>query len=118
MTNLTTRWLSYYVDDDMSALEARSELELLIQSDPRQAWLVISDLVARAPDDKTLGAIGAGPLETMLRDAGPIVIDWVVAEARTNTRFKLSLSHVWEFDIDDDIWKKVSSAFQDVNPTS
>lgn len=109
--NLAERWLRYYVENNDEYMSAREELETLVYSDPESAWRIIRELVDKAPDEKTLSSVGAGPLEALLIEAGPRVIDDVARAATDDLRMKSALSSVWEFEIDSEVWRKVRTVF-------
>jgi hypothetical protein len=109
--NLAERWLRYYVQNNDEYMSAREELETLVYTDPDTAWNIIRELVDKAPDEKTLSSVGAGPLEALLIEAGPRVVDDVTQAARDDQRMKNALSCVWEFEIDDEVWRKVREVF-------
>jgi hypothetical protein len=67
----------------------------LIRSDPESAWLIILELVDRAPTERSVGAIGAGPLEEFLRGHVIEYIRRVEREANGSARFRQALSRVW-----------------------
>jgi len=108
---LADRWLLFYAGEDDAHFGAKDELESLITTDPSAALKVIEELVLRAPNDKIVGVIGAGPLECLLADAGPQIVDSVLHAAERNPRLKAALSNVWEFGIDATVWKKIVAAF-------
>ena len=59
------------------------------------AWSLVLDLVAAAPDPLTLGLIGAGALEDLLWRAGDELIDRVEREAAHNPRLREAIGSVW-----------------------
>ena len=55
---------------------------------------VAVQLVNAAPDDESLAYIAAGPLQSVIVDAGPQVIGKVETLAQTNPRFRQALAAV------------------------
>ena len=69
--------------------------ETVREGDVDEAWQLVLDLVAKAPDPMSLGLIGAGALEDLLWRAGDELIDRVEVEAPTNPRLREAISSVW-----------------------
>jgi hypothetical protein len=66
--------------------------------DPEDSDLALSYLVlaaARYDDAHFLGFMAAGPLEDLLRDPAPAILDRIIAEARKTPRFRWMLSGVY-----------------------
>ena len=69
-------------------------LEILYDGDDlNRAWTVITEIVRLAPDED-LVYVGAGPLETLLREHGDQLAELVEAAAATDLRFRTALSSV------------------------
>ena len=66
----------------------------LVHEDPERGWEVILLLVARSDDD-ALGAIGAGPLEDLIRLHHHTFVGRIEAEASRHTAFRAALAGVW-----------------------
>jgi hypothetical protein len=62
------------------------------------------------PAHQTFQNLAARPLEDLLSDHGPEMIERVEAEARRNPAFNLLLGGVWRGDISEDIWSRVEAA--------
>jgi hypothetical protein len=67
----------------------------LVQMEPEEAWPVIRAIVVATTDEKALCDVGAGPLETLVRDHGAQFIDRIESAARSDANFRLALSCVW-----------------------
>lgn len=74
---------------------AWSEVNDLIHDAPEKGWLAIQALVRHAPDNTTLGGIGAGPLEDLIRRHGADFIHPIEELARKDERFRVALGSVW-----------------------
>ena len=61
---------------------------------PADAWDVVTAIVRAAPDE-SLGYIGAGPVEDMVRHHGAALVDWIEGEARRDQRFQFALGCIW-----------------------
>ena len=75
-------WASDYVDE-------------LVRSDPDEALTLTLSLVNASESNKALAIVAAGPLEDLLKDNGPALIDRVEEESRKNDKLRLALSGVW-----------------------
>jgi uncharacterized protein DUF6869 len=90
--------------DERLALEHRvgpSELLVSLLDDESRldwAWTITLALIERAPDDKALAFVGAGPLEDLIRRYPSSMADRIVTEARRNSRVRLALKAVWGLD--------------------
>jgi hypothetical protein len=74
---------------------AWSEVNDLIHDDPGTAWLAIQALVRHATSTKTLGSIGAGPLEDLVRHHPADYVEPIERLAREDEGFRVALSGVW-----------------------
>src|SRR5262245_23877914 len=94
LEGLVEAWVGYHTDhrdDDCWAFDRVNEL---VQGDARVGWQIVIALVARAPDD-ALGAIGAGPLEDLIKHHPDEVIERVAGQAQENWRFLQALCVSW-----------------------
>ena len=74
---------------------AFNELADLIRDDADRAWQIVVELVARAPDEETLGYVGAAPLEDLICTHPDAMIDRVEIRARQDARFRKAVARVW-----------------------
>ena len=51
--------------------------------------------MAATTDEKVLCDVGAGPLESLVRDHGAQFIEWFEMAARSEANFRVALSYVW-----------------------
>ena len=70
---------------------------------------VIDLLVELAPDDKVLGAVGAGPLENFISDNEDRLV-WIERRAAASARFKEALRHVWIWSLGPNVLARVERA--------
>lgn len=61
------------------------------------AWALILDLTAAAPDPASLGIVAAGALEDFLREHAEELIDRIEDEAPRNPRLREALAGVWVY---------------------
>jgi hypothetical protein len=66
-----------------------------------QAWPVILELVARAPDEAALGVIGAAALEDLARRHGFTFALRLIERTASDPRFRHAMGHVWFGDAPD-----------------
>ena len=87
---LVNAWLTY--QKNWWAFEA---LMKLWRESPDEALDVIINLARSADDDELVEAVGAGPLEDLIREHGASMIDAIETSAKSDLRFRQALSHVW-----------------------
>ncbi len=87
-------WLQYHEEHRDEDFWAVNSMFLLHEEDPERAWQVILELVAQASEEQ-LGAIGAGPLESLIDDHAEAFVDRIEAAAITDTKFQEALSGIW-----------------------
>jgi hypothetical protein len=78
-------------------------------ADPEAAWSLILEGVSRAKSNAVLGLIGAGTLENFLAHHGPAFIDRVEELARTDQRFLVAVTNVWQWKIEDAVWVRIEA---------
>ena len=88
---------------------ADATIDRLTREAPWDAWRVILELVRQADGEDAIFYIAAGPLEDLLARHGPLVIDTVEAEARTNERLRACLTGVWGNSIAAAVWQRLQS---------
>lgn len=77
---------------------------------PDQAWPIILQLVARAPDDDVLGFIGAGAVEELVNHHGMRFLDRIVQQAASDPRFRRVLGEAWPAEDVPDALKELIAA--------
>ena len=75
--------------------EHRETLREQVAEQPEEAWASILQLVESSEEQELLEAIGAGPLEDILREHAETFVDRVEAESVANSRFKVAVCNVW-----------------------
>jgi hypothetical protein len=60
-----------------------------------QAWPVMLEVIARAPDEMSLGLIGASVLEDLIRNNGETFALRLIQRSACDPRFRVALHHVW-----------------------
>ena len=74
-----------------------------------ELWLFVLAVTSKAPCDKVLGVLAAGPLEELIAYAGNDFIDRIETEARRSPAFRHVLGGVWQNSTPDDIWRRVEA---------
>ncbi|HWS71427.1 MAG TPA: hypothetical protein VN605_04905 [Thermoanaerobaculia bacterium] len=82
-------WFTY--EENFWSFEAMSQL---VSEEPEQAWPILLRMLAEA-DEGHVGSLAAGPLENLLHAYGPLFIDRIAAEARTNAKLRDALTGVY-----------------------
>jgi hypothetical protein len=66
-----------------------------VHSDPSKALEIVAALVETAPGEADVDYIGAGPLEDLVREHGPMLIDQIDMLARRAPRFRRAVNAMW-----------------------
>ena len=75
---------------------ALDEVDELVEGQPSEALPILVALADAAPDEPSLGLLGAGDLENLINHHGSDdVIDAVESAARRNPRFRTALAMAW-----------------------
>lgn len=93
--SLATSYLRYCdrgKDEDYWAWE---EIYQAIREEPQKALAVILLSISNARSKEQLQDIGAGLLESLMKENGPQVIDAIEDEFATNKRLRYAFSFIW-----------------------
>ena len=63
-------------------------LDELAHNEPDTTWLLILELIRQPLGDDAFGCLAAGPLKNLIEYHGPVVIERVEDEARSNPAFQ------------------------------
>jgi hypothetical protein len=126
VTRVADDWIELQRYDDVEkAPEAVFErgwvLNDLAYDEPELAWDVIKSVIGRYDDTEVfneqptearriLGMTAAGPLEDLLANHGPRLIERVEDEAKRDRRMSWALGCVWKNSMTDDVWTRVQRA--------
>ena len=94
-SDLVDAYLLNFATRDKSLFWAFTGFHDVLITDPEHAWLLTLALIERAPDEKSLAYVAAGPLEDILYGRGAQFIDRVETLARQDAKFMQALSHVY-----------------------
>jgi hypothetical protein len=79
----------------------------VVEEDPDLCWDLILEVLSANQSTPILEILSAGPLEDLLSEYGPRVIDRVESEAKRNPKFASLLGGVWKNTMSDEIWNRV-----------
>lgn len=113
--DLAQRWLALASNaqpgsnqrDEPNSL-ACLDFDWLVEDDPEQAWETILQILHKTDSSGVLAQLAAGPLEDLLSYHGEQFIDRVETLARIDSRFAFLLGGVWQFNMTDAIWDRVT----------
>jgi hypothetical protein len=91
---LIDAWLSHAFTRSRDTFPAWDHVTTMVLDHPEDAWPLLLRMIARAPDER-LGALGAGPLETLLAEHGASFGARAVEQARRDPRLRACLSAAW-----------------------
>jgi hypothetical protein len=98
---------------DNSKQWAFDEMNRLVRQDPEEAWPWIVEMVQRAPNDRILAFVAAGPLEDLIRLHAATFIDRIETAAKNDREFRKALSGVWVADVPPDIEERLACVIGD-----
>ena len=103
--------------DDDEYFWAWNALYEMVRDDPEGAWPIIQKLIDQAPSDQVLAFIAAGPLEDLLCEHGPAMIERVLKWAKKEYRSRRALRGVWGWSrMDEQIRARVDEAVKGIPP--
>lgn len=95
-----TDWPDEYVDD-------LSEIISCHFDDPEKAFAYVVIGASRTDNPAFLALLACGPLEDVLRDPSPGLLERIVAEARKSARFRWLLSHPFKVAVAERAWEAI-----------
>jgi hypothetical protein len=95
---LVDAYLRHYATGDGALLWAFIEVNQITVKEAERGWNIALALIERAPDDKALRYVAAGPLDDVLECHGDWVIDRVEQLVSHDTKFRRALSGVGCFE--------------------
>ena len=85
-----------------------------VEDVPEEVWSAILKILRHKLTDEQEPLLAAGALEDLLVHHGPLFIERVEREATQNPSFNHLLGGVWHSSIQDDVWKRIQKARQEV----
>lgn len=89
---------------------AYDELSAMSRDQPLKALSAILAILSQHPGPKATELLAAGPLEDLLVENGPLVIDEIERRAEADSNVAMLLGGVWQSEMDLDVWKRVEKA--------
>lgn len=74
---------------------AYMEVDELLDDDPEEGWKAIQAILDLKPGEETLGSLGAGLLEDLIRHHPGTFVDRIEVLAKANSDFRQALGGVW-----------------------
>lgn len=94
-----------------------SALHDLCTENPRLAWSVTQELIARAEDEEEIGVTAAGPLEDLIRTQPDVIWEELTAKAFSDERFRSALEGVWVFEKDGEVYQRFRELMESLGQT-
>lgn len=94
-------------EESFCAYDALSSMSL---DRPLEALNVILAVLSKNPSPKAIELLAAGPLEDLLVENGPLVIDEIERRAESDSNVAMLLGGVWQGQMDLEVWKRVEKA--------
>jgi len=89
---------------------ASDRMHALLEGVPELAWILVAEMIERAPSDDSLGFLVASPLEDLLSKDGAMFIERVEVRAAQNPKFRRALGMLRRLGMTDDVWARVQAA--------
>ena len=104
------RWAYEVGDPKRDEFEWVDEFEYVATHEiPEVGFKLILEILELEPSNHLIKMLAAGPLEDLLTNHGEKIIEKVESEAKSNDKFALLLSGVWQNLIPDHIWERVQT---------
>ena len=116
-SKLISTWILYHNSDtkDDKLFWAWNEVTDAVQKEPNRGFELIRRLIDASPNDRVLGNVGAGPLETLITEHCASFIELVEETAQIDAKFRRCLTAVWcEGDIPDHYYRRIEALTREV----
>lgn len=113
LNELARGWVAYWHDsknEDLWEAWNRSNdyMNEAVGSNPIDAWKMVLVVYALDRSKKIQANLAAGPIEDLLSDHGPLMIEIVEEKARADPSFAKLLAGVWKLDsMTDEVWTRL-----------
>jgi len=116
LARLANGWVAYRHDPKNEATWSewsRSDQHLseLIEDWPLAAWRLILAILDLDQSMAVMQTLSAGPLEDLLWKHGPLMIEAIETQARTDPSFARLLGGVWQNNMTEEIWARVQAVW-------
>src|SRR5664279_4479751 len=88
-------WFTEWITEPPSFGPATEALNALIVNSPDKAWASIQTLISSADNTEKLNLIGPGPLEDLIAEHGPLLIDRISIQAECDPFLVQCLGFIW-----------------------
>lgn len=105
LSSSETRTDRLRADDHRWAWE---HVDRLVREDPDAALQTTLLLADTAPGDEALAYLGAGPIEDLIRQATPSMVDRILGWASRNDRFCVAVRSAWLTGVDEATAERIS----------
>jgi hypothetical protein len=78
---------------------------------PEKAWTTILLIWSMDQSQRTMQNLSAGPIEDLLSNHGPRMIEKVEAQARLDSSFAKLLGGVWKLNMTDEVWARLQAVW-------
>ncbi len=114
--NIAKAWVemwSFEIDDPKrDDFEWVDDIEYqFVYMEPEKALDLVSAILKLKPNNETIEVLAAGPLEEVLAQHGPLIIDRVEKEASLSLSFAKLLGGVWKNAMTPDVWARVQNTW-------
>ena len=124
-SRLVQAWKSYTeatVKYGVGSPEAKSlfwafdEMVDLVRDKPFDAFEVILEILRITDEERILANLAAGPLEELLVEHGPEMIERILALAKSDSdpKFRDLLQGVWGNSIEKVVWKQIERLYESI----
>ncbi len=114
--NIAKAWIkmwSFEIDDPKrDDFDWVDDMEYqFVYMEPENALDLVLTILKLKPNIETIEALAAGPLEEVLAQHGPSIIERVEEEVKSNQSFAKLLGGVWKNAMSPDVWARVQNVW-------
>ena len=92
-------------------LDTHDRVSDLVLEQPESAWCFVLEALRIDSSTAVKETLSAGPLEDLLAQHGPLVVDRIEKQARLSPEFASLLGGVWKSSITDEVWERVQKVW-------
>lgn len=93
-----------------AAAAASMSIMCLTEDEAEAVWRFVLRVIAKRPNDWTLGMLAAGPLEDLICEYGATFMERIETEARRDSAFRWTLHGVWSNTTPSELWGRIERA--------
>lgn len=114
---LVRGWIAEFADCDVKPMtpggKAYRELNHLCEVQPQDALNAIRAISEGTTSVEVLSVLAAGPLENLLVQHGPMIVDQVIEQAQASERFRELLGGMWSGRVAADVWNRLKGVLSE-----